>query len=168
MEDLSLLALRVVTGGLLAGHGAQKLFGWFGGGGPDGTRRMMAAQGLEPADVWAMAAGGGEFAGGLLTALGLLHPIGPLTALAPMVVATGRAHWGRPIWSSKGGAELPVTNLAVLGALTLLGPGRFSADRLLGSKVPAVLTALYTLGTAGTLAWVLSTPPPDQPAGSTS
>src|SRR5207249_11192642 len=66
-----------------------------------------------------------------LTALGALEPLGPLTILAPMGVAIGKAHAGKPIWATEGGAELPVTNAAIALALVLLGPGRFSLDRLL-------------------------------------
>src|SRR5438067_277777 len=117
MKDVGLLALRLTTGGLLAGHGAQKLFGWFGGYGPRGTGGWLESMGLRPGRPSAYLAGLSEFAGGLLTALGLLHPLGPLTMMAPMSVATGKAHWGKPIWGTSGGAELPVTNMAIATAV---------------------------------------------------
>jgi putative oxidoreductase len=89
MKDFGLLALRVVVGGLLAGHGAQKLFGAFEGPGMAGTQQMVARTGLHPPDVRALAAGGSEFGGGMLTALGLLWPIGPITTtLPPMTSGT--------------------------------------------------------------------------------
>ncbi|MBI4321886.1 MAG: DoxX family protein [Chloroflexi bacterium] len=141
MRDLGLLIIRVTVGGLLAGHGAQKLFGAFGGYGLQGTGGWLASIGLRPGPWWAALAGFGEFGGGLLTALGLFHPIGPLLTLGPMGVATGTVHAGKPIWVTEGGAELPVTNMAVATGLTLAGPGRFSLDRMLGSKVPAYLAA---------------------------
>jgi putative oxidoreductase len=143
--DTALLTLRSVTGGLLAGHGAQKLFGAFDGPGLEATRGMMRHLRVEPADMWGTLAGASELAGGALTAAGLLGPVGPIVAAAPMVMATTTAHWGKPIWAMQGGAELPVTNLAALGALALAGPGRFSLDSLLGIRLPRWL-ALITLG----------------------
>src|SRR5438105_862646 len=98
MRDLGLLLLRATLGGLLMGHGAQKLFGMFEGHGIKGTGQFFESMGLSPGEHWARTAGAGEFGGGLLTALGFLHPIGPIATLAPMVVAWGRAHAGKPIW----------------------------------------------------------------------
>ncbi|MGH7777159.1 MAG: DoxX family membrane protein, partial [Candidatus Dormibacterales bacterium] len=155
-RDVAALGLRLVLGGLLAGHGAQKLFGWFGGGGPEGTRRMVGAMGMEPPHRWAAAAGGAELGGGLLTLLGLAWPLGPVVTLAPMAMATGRAHRGRPIWASKGGAELPVTNMAVAGALALTGPGRVSADRLLRLRLPLPLRLAAAAATAAGVALALA------------
>jgi putative oxidoreductase len=152
MKDLAQLILRLALGGLMAGHGAQKLFGAFGGGGLPGTEKMMDKMGFQPADRWALAAAGTEFAGGSLTALGLLSPLGPLAVVAPMVVATGTAHAGKPIWSSQGGAELPVTNLAIAGALFLAGPGAISLDRVFGIKVPWWFSTLALAGTVGGIA----------------
>ncbi len=157
MKDLGLLALRVTTGGLLAGHGAQKLFGKFGGHGLEGTGGFMESLGMKPGQQWAMLAGGSEFAGGVLTALGLLSPIGPITMLAPMAMATGTVHRGKPIWGSEGGAELPVSNMAVAAALALSGPGKISLDSLLGIRVPKTLTMLVALGTAAGIGYGLKT-----------
>jgi len=149
MRDLARLILRLVFGGLVAGHGAQKLFGWFEGPGLGGTEKMMSSMGLKPADKWAMAAAGSEFAGGTLTALGFLSPLGPLAVIAPMTVAATTVHADKPIWASKGGAELPVTNLAIAGALFLAGPGVLSLDTVLRTRVPWWLAGLAILGTAG-------------------
>src|SRR5439155_1107086 len=80
------------------GHGAQKLFGLFEGHGPEGTGFFFEKLGLRPGKQWAITAGLGETGGGLLTLLGFLQPVGPITTLAPMIVAWGRAHWGKPIW----------------------------------------------------------------------
>ena len=149
MRDLARLILRLVFGGLVAGHGAQKLFGWFEGPGLGGTEKMMSSMGLKPADKWAMAAAGSEFAGGALTALGFLSPLGSLAVIAPMTVAATTVHADKPIWASKGGAELPVTNLAIAGALFLAGPGVLSLDTVLRTRVPWWLSGLAILGTAG-------------------
>jgi putative oxidoreductase len=136
LEDLGELALRATTGGLLAGHGAQKLFGWFEGHGFEGTKGWLESMGLKPGHVWASLAGASEFGGGVLTALGFLHPIGPVATTGAMLMATTKVHAGKPIWVTSGGAELPVTNMAVALALILTGPGRFSLDSLLGIKLP--------------------------------
>lgn len=151
--DVGLLALRVAAGGLLAGHGAQKLFGAFGGPGHEATRRWLESIGIQPGRLWALAAGMSEFGGGTLTALGLLHPTGPIVMMAPMAMATGKVHWGKPIWATAGGAELPVLNMAIAVALGLVGPGRLSLDGLLGLKLsrPAVAAAIAATAT-GTVA----------------
>src|SRR5262245_60575829 len=78
MTDLALLMLRVVTGGLLLGHGAQKLFGSFGGSGLGGTSAWMESMGLRPGALWALLAGLGELGGGLMTVLGLGGPLGSI------------------------------------------------------------------------------------------
>jgi putative oxidoreductase len=154
MRDLAFLILRAVVGVLLAGHGSQKLFGLFEGPGLQGTQHMMAGLGLKQADKWALAAGGSEFTGGTLTALGLFHPLGPIIAMAPMGVAIRTVHWGKPIWATKGGAELPVTNLAVTAALALAGPGHLSLDSLFKIRVPPAVSILTAMGTATGLAYI--------------
>jgi putative oxidoreductase len=136
MTSLALFVLRAAIGGLLAGHGAQKLFGWSGGGGPEGTAKFMASLDLRPPRQWALMAGISEFLGGGLTALGLLGPLGPILGLGSMATATLTAHRGKPIWVTKGGAELPVTNMAALAALFLAGPGALSLDAIFRTRVP--------------------------------
>lgn len=135
-RDIGLLIIRGTTGGLMAGHGAQKLFGSFEGPGFEGTTGWMESMGMRPGRIWALAAGASEFGGGLLTALGLFHPIGPVTMLGSMAVAWRKAHWGKPIWVTAGGAELPLTNIAIGTALALVDPARLSLDHALGIRVP--------------------------------
>ena len=155
MTWAALLLLRVVTGGLLIGHGAQKLVGAFGGKGPEGTGQSFEKLGLQPGREWAEVAGVSEVVGGALTALGLLSPIGPITATAPMVVAWRKAHGGKPIWSNQGGGELPVTNLTIAIALILAGPGPVSIDGLVGIRTPWWMSFLAIIGTATGIAIAL-------------
>ncbi len=163
MRDLGLLLLRGTLGGLLMGHGSQKLFGMFEGPGLEGTGGWFESKlGLRPGKEWALTAGAGEFGGGLLTALGFLHPIGPLANCGPMIVAWFRAHGDKPIWVTSGGGELPMTNLAIAVALTLMGPGRFSMDRMLGIRIPPVLTVLAAGCVAVGAMTALSQPKPSE------
>ena len=169
MTDLALLMLRVVTGGLLAGHGAQKLFGCCGGGGLSGTATWLESMGLRPGMLWATGSGVGELVGGLLTVLGLGGPIGSILTGTSMKMATFKTHSGKPIWASAGGAELPVVNAAVSTALILTGPGRYSLDRRFGIKVPRWLTVLVSLGAGITLVvGLLMEPEPDPAATATA
>ncbi|MDQ3863955.1 MAG: DoxX family protein [Actinomycetota bacterium] len=148
------LIVRLVQGSLMAGHGAQKLFGAFGGHGLEGTSGFMEMLGLRPGRPWAFMAGLSEFGGGVLTALGLLNPLGPLGVIGSMSMATRKAHWGKPIWVTEGGAELPVLNIAISTALMIREPDAYSLDRLLGIRLPAwvgpvglvgiILTVLYS------------------------
>jgi len=139
MRDVGLLLLRLTTGGLLVGHGAQKLFGWFGGPGFKGTAGWLRSLGLHPSKLWATSAASSEFGGGLLTSLGLFHPLGPMAEIGAMIMATVKVHWGKPIWVSTGGAELPVVDMATAATLILTGPGRFSLDRVFGIRLPRPL-----------------------------
>jgi putative oxidoreductase len=147
MTSLALLIIRATVGGLLAGHGAQKLFGFFGGYGVEGTAGWLESLNLRPGKQWAVMAGMSEFLGGMLTAIGALNPIGPIMAMGAMVMATLKVHLGKPVWTSAGGAELPITNMAALLALFLAGPGKLSFDSLLGIRVPRWFSVAALIGT---------------------
>ena len=138
--------VRLAQGSLMAGHGAQKLFGSFGGPGLEGTSGFMEMLGMRPGRPWAYLAGLSEFGGGVLTVLGLLNPLGPLGIIGSMSMATRRAHWGKPIWVTEGGAELPLLNIAVATALMIREPDRFSLDRVLGIRLPAWVGPLGLVG----------------------
>ena len=133
--DLALLILRLVTGLALMGHGAQKLFGWFGGPGLSGISGWLASMRLRPPRFWAFMAGAAEFGGGLLLTLGLFSPLGALGIGASMLVAIAKVHWPR-FWSSDNGFELPLTYLAVVLAVGIAGPGAYSLDQSLQTALP--------------------------------
>ncbi|MCA1729289.1 MAG: DoxX family protein [Actinobacteria bacterium] len=151
--DLATLVVRGTLGALLAGHGAQKGLGWFNGPGMEGTSGFMEMLGLRPGRPWATLAVASELGGGTLTALGLLHPLGPVGIIGSMAMAWKTAHGGKPIWATEGGAELPLTNIAAALALMISGPGKYSLDRALGIRLPrwigplglgaVLLTVLY-------------------------
>src|SRR5687768_4227322 len=118
-RDIGLLTLRLTFGGLMAGHGAQKLFGAIGGYGREGTAGWLGSMGLRPPKFWAFAAGAGEFGSGVLTALGFLTPLGAVASFGPMLTAWAKVHTGKPIWATSGGAELPAINMAIGTVLAL-------------------------------------------------
>ena len=130
--ELGLFLLHVIPGLLLMGHGAQKLFGWFGGYGVEGTGGFMETLGIRPGRRAALAAGFNEFGGGLLLALGLLIPLAAVLIGSTMLVAALTAHRGKPIWNSEGGAELPLLFALVPIALAFHGAGQWSLDHALG------------------------------------
>src|SRR5713226_8850456 len=151
--DIALLVLRVVVGLYVAAHGAQKLFGWFGGGGINGTAGFFGGMlGFRPAQFWVMAAGLAEFGGGLLMVLGLLGALGPIGVGASMITATLIVHWPKGPLAANGGYELTLTNLAAAVAVGVGGGGRYSLDHLLGITLPTwfsgVVAALALVGVA--------------------
>jgi putative oxidoreductase len=158
--DIALLVIRVVFGLLIAGHGAQKLFGWFGGHGLKGTAGWLASLNLKPASLWAFAAGTSEFGGGLLMALGFLGPVGPLAIIAAMLMATLLVHTGKGVWATDGGFEAPLTNIGAAAAVLIAGPGRLSLDSALGVSLPATFGYLIAVATVvGLIAALLSRRP---------
>ncbi|OLD47442.1 MAG: DoxX family protein, partial [Armatimonadetes bacterium 13_1_40CM_3_65_7] len=110
--DLALLLLRIVVGLLVAGHGAQKLFGWFGGHGLAGFAGSLESMRFRPARLWAWLAGITEFGGGVLFAMGWLSPLGSIGMASSMLTAIARVHWPK-VWATERGFELPLTYLVV-------------------------------------------------------
>lgn len=165
LTNWGLLLVRVVVGGLLMGHGSQKLFGWFGGYGLAGVGGWMESMGLRPGRTWAAVAGLGEVVGGALLLLGLLNPLGSIAILSVMAMAWVKVHWGKPIWVDKGGVELPLTNMAAVLAVALAGPGAYSLDKVLGIALPAWLVAVVAIGAAlSVIAGAAMRPAPARPA----
>jgi putative oxidoreductase len=125
------LFLRVIAGTTLFAHGAQKLFGWFGGHGPRGTAGFFGALGFRPPLAMALVAGSCE-AAGLLFALGVLTPFAALAMASVMVVAIGSVHWEKGFWAGNGGYEYNLLIWTVAVSVAAVGPGRFSVDHALG------------------------------------
>lgn len=127
-----LLVARILLGLGMASHGAQKLFGWYGGYGIKGTGGFFEGLGFKPGPLFAVAAGLGEFGGGMLTALGLGGPIGPALIIMVMIVAILTVHLGHGFFVTKGGAELPLTYISGSLLLAFAGPGALSLDGVFG------------------------------------
>ncbi|MFI6638382.1 DoxX family membrane protein [Streptomyces sp. NPDC050504] len=126
-RDLGLLALRAGTGAVLVAHGTQKLFGWFGGGGIEGTARGMEAMGFTPGRQSALAAGLGEAGGGALLALGLATPAAGAAAAGAMAGAVA-VHAPAGFFAQSGGYEYPAFLGFTAAAIGLAGAGRYSLD----------------------------------------
>src|SRR5712691_1015951 len=107
-----LLTLRVVVGGTMFAHGAQKLFGWFGGHGPRGTAGFFGQLGFRAPLLMALLAGLAELGGGLLFALGFLTPLASLAIAVVMLNAIFSVHWSKGFWNTNGGFEFPLGVLA--------------------------------------------------------
>ena len=129
--NTAMLIARLFFGLGLAAHGAQKLFGWFGGHGLVGTGGFFETLGFRPGKLFATAAALGEAVGGLLLAIGLLGPVGPALMFLVMIVAAS-IHVKNGFFTTNDGIELPI--LYAMGALvlTFTGPGGYSVDRILG------------------------------------
>lgn len=122
------LVLRIPVGLILAAHGAQKLFGWFGGYGLEGTAQWLASIGLAPGTLMALLAGGAEFFGGLALVLGLLTRPAALVSAFTMLVAIFAVHIGNGLFMANNGYEYALTLFAATAALAIQGGGRFSLD----------------------------------------
>ena len=130
--SVALLVLRVIVGALFAGHGSQKLFGWFKGHGLSGTGSFFESAGLTPGVPLAFLAGAAELAGGLLLGFGLFLPVACLLLVAVMATAIVAVHWKNGVWASDGGFEFPLVMAAVAFAVTAVGAGRYSLDNAFG------------------------------------
>jgi putative oxidoreductase len=141
--NTGLLIVRAVIGLVLAGHGVQKLFGWFGGSGLTGAGEAMGAVGYRPGTLFAFVAGATEAGGGLLLALGLLTPLAAAAIVGTMLNAALSAHVKKGFWLANGGYEYTLILGGVAAGLGFTGAGAYSLDHAAG----------WTLG--GT-AWGLS------------
>jgi putative oxidoreductase len=146
-----LLIARLVVGTVMAAHGAQKLFGWFGGYGIAGTGGYFESVGFRPGRALAIAAGLGEAVSGLLVAAGLLGPVGPAVMLSVMIVASS-LHWSHGLFATNNGIELPLLYGTIAVALALTGYGVYSLDALFGLAVfwtPELIGTVLAVGVFG-------------------
>ena len=158
MTAAGLLILRVVIGGILFGHGAQKVFGWWGGPGLAGWTQAMTRMRMRPPRAWALISALGELGGGILLILGLLTPLACAAFAGSMLVAVMLVHLPKGFWVSKGGYEFNLSILGAIAALALIGPGTASLDSALRIQLPEpatllVLTVAVIAGVAVALGW---------------
>jgi putative oxidoreductase len=145
---LAKFVLRTTVGGIIVGHGLQKLNGSFEGPGPEGTKKMVESLGLHPAKYQAWAVALSETLGGGLTAAGFLSPLGPSMIIGSQVVAINKVHLKNGFWSHKGGYEYNLTLIAAALAVAELGPGALSLDRVFGKRRSGFGWALASAGLA--------------------
>ncbi|NHN30529.1 DoxX family protein [Paenibacillus agricola] len=126
MLALGLLLIRLVVGLLFIGHGAQKLFGWFGGYGPKGTGGWMESIGIKPGVVMAVLAGVMELLGGILFATGLFTPLAAVLITLTMLGAIIKVHGKNGIWATANGYEYPLVLMVVAIGIALIGPGAYA------------------------------------------
>lgn len=131
MLDLGLLIIRLVVGLLFIGHGAQKLFGWFGGYGLKGTGGWFESIGMKPGVTMAFLAGLAELIGGLLFALGLFTALAGILIAGTMAMAIVKVHAPNGLWAAANGYEYNLTLLAVAIGVALIGPGQYALDKFI-------------------------------------
>jgi putative oxidoreductase len=131
MINIGLLIIRVVIGVIFMGHGAQKLFGWFGGYGIKGTGGWFESIGIKPGAAMALLAGLTELIGGILFTLGLLTQLAGIMIAGTMVMAIAKVHAPNGLWSTENGYEYNLTVIAVVIGVALIGPGQYALDAFL-------------------------------------
>ncbi|WP_312475023.1 DoxX family protein [Neobacillus sp.] len=131
MINIGLLIIRLVIGVLFVGHGAQKLFGSFGGHGLKGTGGWFESIGMKPGVTMALFAGLAELIGGILFTLGLLTPLAGIMIAGTMVMAIVKVHGPNGLWATSNGYEYNLTLLAVAIGIALIGPGQYALDSFL-------------------------------------
>ncbi|WP_415954434.1 DoxX family protein [Streptomyces sp. KLOTTS4A1] len=151
-RDVGLLLVRLGVGGPLFAHGAQKLFGWFGGSGIKGTAQFMEEQDYKPGMVSAVAAGAAEAGGGALLGLGLATPAGGAAVAASMLGAAA-VHAPHGFFGYAGGYELNTIYGVAAAGLALTGPGRLSVDHACGYRLDRPWMAPAAFAAAAVLAW---------------
>ena len=153
LADLSLLFLRLVVGLTFAGHGAQKLLGWWGGPGLENWQKAVAGMRFQPVGLWTAASIVAELIGGLLLAIGFLTPFAAAILVAQTVVIILKAHLPNGFWNTRKGYEYPLALGAATVAILGIGPGPISVDGAIGLELATpVLWGLLVLGLLAGLA----------------
>ncbi len=161
LTAVGILVLRIALGGIFFGHGAQKLFSWFGGRGISGHAGFLESLGLRPSRLLAVVSGLGEFFGGLGVLFGFLMPLPAAAIIGAMTVAIIRVHWTKGFWNHDGGIEYPLVLAVLAFVIGLVGPGRFSLDGAFGVGLPAPQTFIVVLVlTALVVTWAVTRPAP--------
>jgi putative oxidoreductase len=150
--EAGLLLIRVVLGTIMVAHGAQKLFGWFGGHGLAGTGSWLESMGFKPARLYSAVNGWAEFGGGVLLALGLLTPLGAAAVAGVMFVAIATVHWSNGFFNTSGGYEFNLLIAATVIALAFTGPGEISIDHLADWTLAGAAWGLAALGISAAVA----------------
>jgi len=154
--------LRAVIGLLFMGHGLQKLAGWFGGHGPEGTGQFFESVGLRPGKRHAVSAGAAETTGGALLTLGFLTPLAAALLTGSMATAVKTVHMEKGPWVAEGGWEYTAVLVAAPPAITDAGPGPASLDSRLGIDLSGPVWALAAVAAgAGGAAAILSNVEPE-------
>jgi putative oxidoreductase len=164
--NLGLLLIRVIFGLVMVAHGAQKLFGWFGGYGLAGTGGFFESLGFRPGRMFAAAAALSEFLGGWLFTFGFLGPVGPALILAVMLVASISVHLRNGLFAATNGVEVPLLYATAVVGVALIGFGTFSFDAALGLAAvwtPALIGLALAVGVIGGLANLLLRKKPTTP-----
>ncbi|HEX6655783.1 MAG TPA: DoxX family protein [Candidatus Limnocylindria bacterium] len=169
MVDFGLFIVRVSVGLVFAAHGAQKLFGWWGGPGMDRWTGLMEGMGVRPPRLWATVSALNELAGGLLLAIGLLTPLAAAVLVAQSAVIIARMHWAKGFWNTNGGYEYPLVLGAVALGVAFSGPGAWSLDELMPLGLlyqPIVIWVAVAVALAVGLVAIMMRPssPPQPPA----
>ena len=164
--DLGLLTVRAAVGLVFAAHGAQKLFGWWGGPGMDRWTGVIEGMGVRPARLWATISALNELGGGLLLAIGLLTPVAAAVVVAQSAVIVARVHWAKGFWNTQGGYEYPLVLGSVALGLAFTGPGSWSLDDLMPLDLlyqPLVIWMVVAFALAGSLVAIFMRPASPRP-----
>jgi putative oxidoreductase len=161
--DLGRVALRGIIGPLFIGHGTQKLFGWFGGHGPEATGGAFESMGLRPGKRHATAAGAAETTAGALLTLGALTPLASTLISSTMITAIRKVHARNGPWVTSGGYEYNLALIGIATALTEVGPGRPSVDCALLPRFKGRRLALLQLAAAGLGSYLATAEPFNEP-----
>jgi len=153
-SDLALTVIRIAVGVIVAGHGAQKLFGWWGGQGLERWSVAVASMGFAQPRLFALLAAFTEFFGGLMLAVGVLTPLVCAALAVDMIVAIRKVHWSKGFWVTKGGSEYALSLLIAFVVFGFHGSPRYSFDEFFGIAPYSAVTFLGAFIACGVITWL--------------